>query len=60
MTEDKLSQRDKSGRPKYKLAQLLAEPPKPGEKRAGPRKIGIGEMLARGLAVEVKKVNPTP
>jgi hypothetical protein len=52
-TENKLSERQKNGRPKYTLAQLLADPPKPGEK-AGPRKITAGELLRWGLPVKVK------
>jgi len=57
-TENKLSQRDKSGRPKHRLEQILADPPKPGEKAKGPRKITMGEMLAMGIPVEIKQPLP--
>lgn len=51
VTEGKLSERKKDGKPRYKLSDLLRddEPDKPAE----PRKISMGEMLAMGLPVKL-------
>lgn len=52
-TESKLSERGKDGRPKHRLEQLLADPPKPGEKKQMPV-ISNAQLLAMGIPIEVK------
>jgi len=49
-TESKLSLRDKKGKPRYRLEQLLADPPKPGERKV----MSMQQMMALGVPVKVK------
>jgi len=50
VTESQLSHRDKSGRPRYTLAQLLADPPKRGERRV----VSRATAMQWGAAIKVK------
>jgi len=53
LTENKLSQRGKSGQPIYRLEQLLADPPQPGEPKKMPV-ISNAQLLAMGIPLQVK------
>ena len=56
VTESKLSQRNKQGNAQYTLAQLLAEPPKPGQTQER-KKLSRAQMIALGVPVTLE-INP--
>lgn len=52
VTESKLSERDKNGKPKHRLDRLLADRP---DTRDGPPKISVGQLMALGIEPRLPK-----